>query len=287
MKVARTIEDVRRAVADARRGGAGQVGLVPTMGGLHAGHYSLIDAARAGCGLVVASIFVNPTQFGPGEDYDSYPRTWDADRTGCEQRGVDVIFAPTAEVMYPDGFATTVHVAGVTEGLCGAPRRGHFDGVCTVVAKLLNAIGPDVAYFGRKDYQQFVVIRRMVADLNMPVRIEGCPTVRAQDGLAMSSRNTRLGPQERAQAVTISQALRQAQARVAGGPCQADDVVADIRSLLVEGAPLCTTDYVEIVDPDTLAGVRKIDRPVVAAVAVRFPSARLIDNMVLTPSPGG
>jgi len=220
---------------------------VPTMGSLHEGHYALIDAARRECDFVVVSIFVNPTQFGPGEDYERYPRPLEADLAGCESHGVDAVFAPSADAMYAPGFATTVHVEGLTTGLCGRSRPGHFDGVTTVVAKLLNIVLPDVAYFGAKDYQQAAVVRRMAADLNMPLRVEVCPTVREADGLAMSSRNAYL---------TAEEARR---------------------------APLGRIDYVEIVDPDSLQNVQTIDGPVVAALAVRFPSARLIDNMRIDP----
>ncbi len=284
MKLARTVEAVRQAVRDARDGGARHVGLVPTMGALHRGHYSLIDAAGRGCDFVVVSIFVNPTQFGPGEDYQEYPRSWQADCAGCESRGVDVLFAPSVEEMYPEGFATTVHVAGLTEGLCGRSRPGHFDGVCTIVSKLFNAVGPDVAFFGAKDYQQAVVVRRMVADLNMPVRIELCPTVREADGLALSSRNQRLSPAERAQAPALFESLRLARELVAGGQRAAAEVVAEIRACLERRAPLGRIDYVEIVHPDTLRAVEEIDGPVLVAVAVRFASARLIDNMLVDPS---
>jgi len=286
MRIARTPEELRRIVADARAGGAGSIGLVPTMGNLHAGHYSLIDAARAGSDLLVVSVFVNPTQFGPNEDYRTYPRTWEADVAGCEGRGVDAIYAPTAEVMYPEGFSCTIHVAGLTDVLCGPFRPGHFDGVCTVVAKLLNAVGPDAAWFGRKDYQQLVVIRRMVADLNMPVRIEEAPTVREPDGLAMSSRNARLSPEERSQAVALSRALAEAQAKAAQGARDAGELAREIRSGIEKAAPLGDIDYVEIVDPVTLRGVVTVAHPAVAAVAVRFASARLIDNMLLTPKGG-
>jgi len=282
MKVARTVEEIRALVAQARAAGA-RIGMVPTMGALHAGHYSLIDAARSAGDFLVVSIFVNPTQFGPNEDYRTYPRTWEADCGGCEAHGADAVFAPTPEVMYPEGFATTVHVSGLTEVLCGRYRPGHFDGVCTVVAKLFGAVGPDAAWFGRKDYQQLVVIRRMVADLNLPVRIEEVPIVREPDGLAMSSRNARLDRRERPQAAALSRALREAQVRVAQGACGAQEVADEIRTGIETDAPLGDIDYVEIVDPATLAGVERIDRPAVAAVAVRFPSARLIDNMLLTP----
>ena len=283
MKVAKTVKDICSAVAEARAAGAA-VALVPTMGALHEGHFSLIDAAGRDCGFVVVSVFVNPTQFGPGEDYRRYPRPIEADLAACESRGVDAVFAPPAEEVYPPPFATTVHVAGLTEAMEGSSRPGHFDGVCTVVAKLLNMVGPDAAYFGAKDYQQAAVVKRMVADLNLPVRIEVCPTIREGDGLARSSRNAYLGADERAQAVALIESLRLAQRLVAEGRRDAADVAAEVRRAIAGRAPLGQIDYVHIVDPDTLADVEGIDRPVVVALAVRFPSARLIDNLRICPS---
>ena len=279
MNVVRTVEEMRSAVSDARARGARRVGLVPTMGALHVGHFSLIDKARAECDFVVVSIFVNPTQFGPNEDYRRYPRPLRQDLDGCEAHGVDAVFVPEVEVMYPAGFATVVHVAGLTEHLCGASRPGHFDGVCTVVTKLLNIVAPDVAYFGAKDYQQAVVVRRMTDDLNMPVRIEVCPTVREDDGLAVSSRNAYLTAEERAQAVALIESLRLAERRIRAGGRDAQEVLAEVRRHLAERAPLGKPDYVEIVDERTLRPVREIDAPVVVALAVKFPSARLIDNI--------
>ncbi|KPK80666.1 MAG: pantoate--beta-alanine ligase, partial [Phycisphaerae bacterium SM23_33] len=256
---------------------------VPTMGSLHEGHYALIDAARRECDFVVVSIFVNPTQFGPGEDYERYPRPLEADLAGCESHGVDAVFAPSADAMYAPGFATTVHVEGLTTGLCGRSRPGHFDGVTTVVAKLLNIVLPDVAYFGAKDYQQAAVVRRMAADLNMPLRVEVCPTVREADGLAMSSRNAYLTAEERAQAPALVESLRLARRLVAEGRRDAAELADQMRRAIARRAPLGRIDYVEIVDPDSLQNVQTIDGPVVAALAVRFPSARLIDNMRIDP----
>ena len=278
MKVARTIAAVREAVSTARRGGA-TIGLVPTMGALHEGHYSLIEAAADACGLAVVSIFVNPTQFGPGEDYGRYPRTPEADLAGCEARGVGAVFMPPVEEMYRREPVTTVHVAGLTERLCGRSRPGHFDGVCTVVAKLLAIVGPDAAYFGAKDYQQASAVRRMVADLSLPVRIEVLPTVRAADGLALSSRNELLSDDERAQAPAIYAALCEGRRRVAAGCRRAGQVAQAVRDRLRSDAPDGRIDYVEIVDPDDLQDVEEIAGPVVIAAAVRFPSARLIDNI--------
>jgi pantoate--beta-alanine ligase len=284
MIVAETGRQVAEAVAEARAAGKAPVALVPTMGALHAGHLSLVEAARNECGYVVVSIFVNPIQFGPGEDFDRYPRTFEADRKACRQAGADAIFAPCAAEMYPPQARTTVRVAGLTEGLCGASRPGHFEGVCTVVAKLFHLVGPDAAYFGAKDFQQTVVIRRMVADLNFPLDIRVCPTVREGDGLAMSSRNAYLSPEERAEATALYAALRQAAEAVRGGQTDAAAVSAGIRAVLAERAPLGRVEYVELVDPCDLSPVVEITAPAVAAVAVKFPSARLIDNMRLEPA---
>ena len=279
MNVAKTVEEIRRFVADARAGGAGSVGLVPTMGALHEGHYSLIDAARRECDFVVVSIFVNPTQFGPNEDYRRYPKPLEDDLAGCEAHDVDAVFIPADGEMYPDGFATTVSVAGLTERMEGRARQGHFDGVCTVVAKLFNIVAPDVAYFGAKDYQQAAVIKRMVADLDMPLRIELCPIVREADGLAMSSRNAYLDKEERVQAAALFESLRLAERLIREGSRLAGDVSAAVRRHLAEKAPLGEIDYVEIVNPDGLEVVDIIESDVVVALAVRFPSARLIDNI--------
>lgn len=257
------------------------------MGALHDGHYSLIDAARRDCDFTVVSIFVNPTQFGPEEDYRRYPRALEADVAGCESRGVGAVFTPEVRELYPEGFATTVHVAGLTERLCGSFRPGHFDGVCTVVAKLFNTVGPDVAYFGAKDYQQAMVVRRMVADLNMQVRVEVCPTVREKLGLAMSTRNACLSAEERAQAGALYESLELARRLIQEGGRSPAEITQAVRAHLAARAPLGTIDYVEIVDPDSLSNVELAERPVVVAVAVRFPAARLIDNMRVDLPVGG
>ncbi len=283
MKVARTIAEIRAAVADARAAGAKRVGLVPTMGALHDGHFSLIDAAGRDCDFVVVSIFVNPTQFGPEEDLDEYPRTLEVDLAACESRGVGAVFAPSVQEVYPKGALATVHVAGLSEVLCGAHRPGHFDGVCTVVAKLFDIVAPDVAYFGAKDYQQAMIIRRMVRDLDMPLRIEVCPTIREADGLAISSRNARLSERGRAEAPALIESLRLAERMVAAGETNAAAITQAMRRLLAEKAPQGKIDYVEIVDPEGLGSVEELQGPVVAALAVRLPSARLIDNLALTP----
>lgn len=283
MIVAETIADCRAVVAAAKAEGK-RVGFVPTMGALHDGHFSHIDRARRSEAFVAVSIFVNPTQFGPGEDLDAYPRPREADLDACRQRGVDLVFAPSVEQMYPDGPGgglTSVHVAKLPDTLCGRSRPGHFAGVCTVVAKLLNIVQPDVAYFGQKDYQQAAIIRRMVRDLDFPVEIVVGPTVREVDGLAMSSRNAYLAADERSQAIALSQALQLAEDMIRDSHPPARQVIEAMRAHITQTAPLGEIDYIQIVDPDTLADVSATDRPVVAALTVKFPHARLIDNRII------
>ena len=257
--------------------------LVPTMGALHAGHAALIDRARqlAGArGTVVVSVFVNPAQFGPAEDLARYPRPFAADRKVCAEHGTDVLFHPTAEAMYPEGYSTFVDERAVSAPLCGASRPGHFRGVCTVVLKLLQIVAPAMAVFGLKDFQQYAVIRRMVRDLNLPVRIVPMETVREADGLALSSRNRYLTPAERAQAPILRRALLAARAAFRAGETNA----ARLRRKLVAHiatAPLARLDYAEIVDADTLRPVRTVGRGAVIAVAVFFGKTRLIDNLLL------
>jgi pantoate--beta-alanine ligase len=277
--VAGKIREVREAVREARRRGE-RVGFVPTLGALHAGHVSLIRAARAENGFVAVSIFVNPTQFGPGEDYESYPRPMEKDLTICRQEGVALVFAPPPEEMYPAGFATTVHVAGLTEKMCGASRPGHFDGVCTVVAKLFGIVRPDAAYFGEKDAQQLAIVRRMAADLNLPVEIRGCPLVREPDGLALSSRNAYLSADERRRALALSAALAEARLLLAAGERDAAKVARAVRQKL-EAAQGVETQYVAVVDPDTLADLTRIADKVLVAVAAKVGATRLIDNVLL------
>ena len=249
------------------------------MGALHAGHYSLLAAARGECGFVAVSIFVNPTQFGPNEDFSKYPRTLESDLEGCRRHGADLAFTPSVEEMYPPGAASSVHVARLGEHLCGASRPGHFDGVCTVVAKLFNIVLPDIAYFGAKDFQQAAIVRKMAGDLDMPPRIVVCPTVREGDGLAMSSRNRRLSPEERAQAPALYEALRLAAERAAAGEASAAALAQAAADHIRRRAPLGRIDYIQVVDAENLAPVERLDRPAVMALAVRFPSARLIDNL--------
>ena len=281
--VARTIAEVRAAVADARHAGR-TVGLVPTMGALHAGHHSLVAAARRGTGFVVVSIFVNPTQFGPAEDLDKYPRTWDADLALCAAGGADVVFAPAVAEVYPTGgLSSYVEVPAIGSILEGASRPGHFRGVATVVLKLFGMVGPDVAYFGAKDYQQQLLIRRMVADLDVPVRVATEPTVREADGLAMSSRNRYLGPDERRAATVLHRALMAARAAVDAGEADAGRVRQVLADTL-ESEPLARVETIDLVDADTLAPVDRLGpgRRAVALLAVRVGPARLIDNALLS-----
>jgi len=279
MVVAQRIGDVRQEVRAARARGA-RVGLVPTMGALHEGHASLLRAARDDGGLVVASIFVNPTQFGPTEDFSQYPRPLERDLDICRREGVGLVFAPSAAEMYPAGFATTVHVARMTEKMCGAFRPGHFDGVCTVVAKLLAIVQPDTAYFGEKDAQQLAVVRRMVADLDLRVEIRGCPTVRDPDGLAMSSRNAYLSPAERRQALALSRSLAEAREAVLAGERDGGRLAAQVRQRL-EAAEGVDLQYVAVVDPETLEDLGRVGGKVLVAAAAKVGATRLIDNVVL------
>jgi pantoate--beta-alanine ligase len=279
----RTKAELRSVLADARRAGQ-TIGLVPTMGYLHQGHLSLIRAARAECDLVVMSLFVNPTQFGAGEDLDRYPRDEGRDLRLAGEAGADFVFAPSVEEVYPTDFSTCVEVTGgLTDVLDGDPSsRGpeHFRGVTTVVAKLFNLVGPDVAYFGQKDAQQAVVIRRMVRDLDFPVRIEVLPTVREPDGLAMSSRNAYLGPEDRERAVALSRALATAEKAARAGSLSAGLETA-ARELEAAGIE---PEYLEARDAETLEPVGQLaDRPVLVAVAARVGAARLIDNVLIHP----
>jgi len=280
MIVARTIQEIRAAVAAAKSAGH-VVGLVPTMGALHAGHYSLIDSARRQCPFVAVSIFVNPLQFGPAEDLARYPRTIEADLAGCQAHGVAAVLLPDAREMYGRPCRTVVEVPDLGRTLCGASRPGHFAGVCTVVAKLFNIVQPDVAYFGAKDFQQAAIIRRMADDLNFPLVIAVCPTVREPDGLAMSSRNAYLTPDERREAPALWQSLAMAADLVAGRHPPAGEVVEAILAYLAGHAPGGVVDYVEIVDPRELSPVEKTDGNVLIALAVRFGRARLIDNILV------
>lgn len=283
MRVVRTVADVRRAVSDARARGA-SIGLVPTMGALHDGHLSLVRAARERNDLVVMSLFVNPTQFGPSEDLARYPRDEERDARLAEDAGVDVLFAPDVAEVYPDGFATTIHIAGITDVLDGASRgAGHFDGVATVVTKLFQMIAPDDAYFGQKDAQQVLVIRRLVRDLDMPVRVVACPIVREADGLAMSSRNVYLDPAARVQATALNRALVAAEQAVAEGRTDASAVVGAASKVLAAAG--IEPEYLELRSPDDLRELARVEGPALLAVAARVGSARLIDNRILEATP--
>ncbi|MDP2807429.1 MAG: pantoate--beta-alanine ligase [bacterium] len=280
MEIVRTIKQIRQAVTIQKKKGK-STGFVPTMGALHEGHLSLIRLAKKHSDFVVVSIFVNPTQFGPKEDFKKYPRNLKKDAALCQTAGADLIFAPVPEEIYPQGFSTYVNVEGLTEGLCGASRPGHFRGVATVVSKLFNIVQPDVAVFGQKDAQQLAVIRQMTADLNLPVKIIGGPIVREPDGLAMSSRNRYLSLEERQQAVALSRALNLAQLKVRNGVKVVKAIKAEMIKLLKRDAPLGKIDYIEIVDNETLKPVKQIKKNTLIAWAVKFPNARLIDNIVI------
>jgi len=285
VKVARSVAELRQALAPERRAGR-TIGLVPTMGAFHGGHLSLIRRARADCDIVVVSLFVNPSQFGPDEDLAGYPRDERRDTELAETEGVDVLFAPPVEEVYPPGFDATVAVGGLTETLEGdeAHRgRAHFAGVTTVVTKLFNMVGPDVAYFGQKDAQQALVIRKLVRDLDMPVRIEVCPTIRDADGLALSSRNAYLSREERERALGLSRALRAAEATLSSGVRDRDSVLAAARAEL-ERAGL-DPEYLELRSAGDLSPVERVNGSALLAVAARVGKARLIDNTILKGDP--
>jgi len=284
METLTTIKEVRKAVAAARAGGR-RIGFVPTMGDLHAGHIALVTAARQETDFVVVSVFVNPTQFGPGEDYERYARNLPKDAEMCMAAGVDVIFAPSVGEMYPDENLTWVDVAKLSEPLCGLSRPKHFRGVATVCAKLFNIVQPDTAFFGRKDAQQTIVIKRMVSDLNMPLKIIVCPTIRETDGLAMSSRNRYLGPQERQDATIIYAALKKCAASLADGLCDSQTLERDIRNTIGK-TPSAQIEYIGIMDVQTLRPAGRISGETLVAVAVRIGSTRLIDNLIFDPSSG-
>ncbi len=281
MRTVRTVAELRELLAPERRAGR-TIGLVPTMGSFHDGHLSLMRRARADTDVVVVSLFVNPAQFAPGEDLDSYPRDELRDERLAAAEGVDVLFAPPVEEVYPDGFATTVTVGRLTELLEGdEAQRGseHFQGVATVVTKLFNMAAPDVAYFGQKDAQQALVIRKLVRDLDIPVRIEVCPTIRDADGLALSSRNAYLSPAERERALALSRSLRAAEAVVAGGTRDAAAVVAAARAELDRAG--VEPDYLQLRSANDLSPVERVNGSTLLAVAARVGRARLIDNAIL------
>lgn len=280
MKLVKTIKEVREEVKQWKKEGK-TIGFVPTMGYLHDGHMSLVDKSVSQNDRTVVSVFVNPTQFGPGEDLESYPRDIEHDAKLCEEHGAALVFNPEPEEMYDEMFCTYVEMSGLTEELCAKTRPTHFRGVCTVVSKLFNIVTPDRAYFGEKDAQQLAVIRRMVKDLSMDIEIVGCPIVREEDGLAKSSRNTYLNEKERAAATVLSRSLRIGKRLVECGERSCGAVEAAIRAE-VEREPLAKVDYVKIVDAETMKPVKKIDRPVLVAEAVYIGKTRLIDNFSFT-----
>ncbi|MGH7127952.1 MAG: pantoate--beta-alanine ligase [Planctomycetaceae bacterium] len=277
MHIVERADTLRLHVSSARREGR-RIGVVPTMGALHAGHLSLIDAARAECEFVVLTIFVNPTQFGPGEDFERYPRPLEDDLAQCRQAGVDLVFRPGVEAAYPPGFSTFVEVEALSSVLEGAFRPAHFRGVTTIVLKLLNVVQPDLAYFGRKDYQQQLLIRRMCVDLDVPVEIRTCPTVREPDGLALSSRNAYLTSDERRSALALLQSLSLAEQRLLGGATDVAAVRAEMRSLL-DRTPGVSVDYATVCGPETLEELSVPQPEMIALAAARVGKTRLIDNL--------
>lgn len=279
MDICYTIKDVRERVNAWNREGL-TVGFVPTMGYLHEGHQSLMQAARANNDKVVVSVFVNPMQFGPNEDLESYPRDFEKDCALCESVGVDLIFRPEPEEMYADGFCSYVDMNGLTTELCGKSRPIHFRGVQTVVLKLFNIVKPDTAYFGQKDAQQLAVIKRMVKDLNVDTEIVGCPIVREADGLAKSSRNTYLNPDERKAALILSRSLKLGRELIENGETDSKAVIKAITDS-INTEPLAKIDYVDVVDFDTITPVDKIGKSVLVAIAVYIGKTRLIDNFII------
>ncbi|MCD6393947.1 MAG: pantoate--beta-alanine ligase [Planctomycetes bacterium] len=279
MEITGKIATVRKRIEQARRDGK-RIGLVPTMGALHAGHTSLIDAAVQACDYVVVSIFVNPTQFGPNEDLDEYPRDIEVDSRLCAKGGVELIFVPDVDEMYPSPNMTWVNVEELTTGLCGRNRPGHFRGVTTVCNKLFNIVRPDIAFFGQKDAQQAIVIKRMVADTNLPLEIEICPTVREKDGLAMSSRNRYLDDQQRKDALLLYKALTRARQMVQQGARSSREIIAAMNEILQSAAGVAV-EYVSVVDPETLSELDTITERAIIAVAARVKTTRLIDNIIV------
>ena len=279
MQIAKTIEDARSCVEAARSQGK-KIGLVPTMGALHIGHASLIERAVKECDYVIVSVFVNPTQFGPSEDFEKYPRPIKDDLKICEEHSVDLVFNPAPKEMYPAENLTWVNVKKLTEPLCGKSRPGHFRGVTTVCAKLFNIIAPDVSYFGQKDAQQAIVIKQMVVDLNMPLEIVICPTVREPDGLAISSRNQYLSEQQRRDACLIFKSLQKCQELVDTGVKDSGKIIAEMRTILQQ-VPSIEIEYISIVDAKTLRNLDEAKGKILAAVAAKIGPARLIDNILI------
>lgn len=289
MQVVRTVKELRQALAEARQEGRGPVGFVPTMGFLHEGHASLLRRAGEHSGTVVLSIFVNPLQFGPNEDYEAYPRDESRDLELAEREGAHIVFMPGVDEMYPKGAVTKVTVSRLTDRLCGASRPGHFDGVTTVVSKLFHMVEPDYAFFGQKDAQQVAVIRQMVDDLNMNVKIVPCPIVRETDGLALSSRNVYLSPEERSQALVLSQALANSRTAVAERKAVTAAQAKDLLASVIGTSALADIDYAELLTFPGLEPVGEEERlyelqgEIIMALAVRFGRTRLIDNVIFSP----
>ena len=282
MQIVREIKALRERLSELRAQGGGTIALVPTMGALHAGHMALVAEGRGLADHVVASIFVNPMQFGANEDLSTYPRREAGDARMLEAEGCALLWAPDASVMYPEGFASTISVAGVSEGLCGGARPGHFDGVATVVAKLFNQVRPDIALFGEKDYQQLAVIRRMATDLDLPVNIVGVPTQRDADGLALSSRNAYLSEEERVNARALPRALGEAAQAMLDGE-KVGAALAKARDRLAK-AGFDPIEYVELRDAETLAPMERLERPARLLAAARIGTTRLIDNLSIQPA---
>lgn len=279
MKIIKTIHEVKEEIKKHRLQGK-TVGFVPTMGYLHEGHLSLVNASKKQNDITVMSIFVNPTQFGPNEDFEKYPRDMERDIKKAETAGVDIVFLPSVSEMYPEGYKTYVSVEGLTEVLCGKSRPGHFKGVTTIVTKLFNIVKPDRAYFGQKDAQQAAVIMKMVRDIDMDIEIVVCPIIREKDGLAMSSRNVYLKPEERKAAVILSKALFEAEDLIKKG-CRSRDEVIEYLRKRINSEELAQIDYVEAVNAKTLETSTQLEGKVLIAVAVRFGNTRLIDNVIV------
>lgn len=279
MKKSNKISDVKKFIKDSK-GKKLSIGLVPTMGYLHEGHLSLVEASKKENDVTVLTIFVNPTQFAPNEDLSKYPRNMERDLKLCSEAGVDFVFAPEVSELYPESFSTYVNVEGITSELCGKSRPTHFRGVTTIMSKLFNILAPDRAYFGQKDAQQYFVIERMTADLNMDIRLEMCPIVREDDGLAISSRNIYLSPDERKQSLILSESLKLAEDLILSGQRNVDIVISEMRKN-IEKMNLANIDYIEIVQTKTLQPAELINGSILVALAVRFGNTRLIDNIIL------
>ena len=279
LQIASNVSELRAAIAAARTQGK-SIGLVPTMGALHAGHLSLIEASRRECDYTVVTIFVNPTQFGPSEDFKRYPRTLEADLAAIRSLGADLAFVPATSDIYRPQHATFVEMQGPAEPLEGQRRPGHFRGVATIVLKLFNLATPERAYFGQKDYQQTLVVRRLVADLDLPIEVRVCPTVREPDGLALSSRNVYLSPAERQQALVLYRSLQTGAELFAAGERNAETLAAEMRKLY-DAAPLVRLEYLAVADPETLAPIARVSKRAVIAVAAQVGKTRLIDNHLL------